>query len=413
MFEYVIIGNGVAGATAAQSLVQTDPAAKAHILGEEPYPYYYRPRLWEFLAGEIEQSALYFRPVEWYATQRILVHLGTRAIALDPAEHRLTLATGEVIKYDHLLLATGARPFVPPIAGANRTGVFTLRTIDDALAIRAYAAGRRRAVVIGGGLLGLETARALSALGLEVIIVESAPHLLSRQLDGEGAQMLQARLQVVGLRRILTNVEPIAILGNEAVTGVQLKDGQTVAGELVLVSAGILPQVELARAAGLAVNRGVVVDQHLRTSAADIYAAGDVAEFEKRVYGLVPPTIEQARVAAANMMGSQKATYSGTLPSATLKIVGIDLASLGEASAEGSQYVILRQANEAAGLYKRLVLRDGVIVGAILLGDKQSLQSLKQLITTRRNVSAYKDQLLDEKFDLKALAQGQLSHPPD
>jgi nitrite reductase (NADH) large subunit len=406
MFKYVIVGNGVAGVTAAQSLVQTDPAAKVHVLGEEPYPYYHRPRLWEFLAGEIEQSALYFRPAEWYATQRILVHLETRVIALNPAEHRLTLSTGEVIKYDRLLLATGARPFVPPIAGANKTGVFTLRTIDDALAIRAYAAGRRRAVVIGGGLLGLETARALNALGLEVIVVESAPHLLPRQLDREGAQMLQARLQAMGLRRILTDVEPIAILGNEVVTGVQLKDGQTIAGEMVLISAGILPQVELARAAGLAVNRGVIVDRYLRTSAADVYAAGDVAEFEKRVYGLIPPTIEQARVAAANMVGGQKAIYSGTLPSATLKIVGIDLASLGEATAEGSQYVVLRQADETTGLYKRLVLRDGAIVGAILLGDTQSLQLLKQLITTRRNVSAYKDRLLNEEFDLKALAQG-------
>jgi len=403
--RYVVVGNGVAGVTAAQSLVRADPAAEVHIFGEEPYPYYQRPRLWEFLAGEIEQQTLYFRPSDWYAAKGIQVHLGGRVTALDPAEHRLTLADGGNIHYDRLLLATGAQPFVPPFAGTDKDGVFTLRTLDDARAMKAYAADIRSVVVIGCGLLGLETARALLSLGLNVTVLESEPRLLPRQLDEEGAQVLQARLEATGLH-FLTNAQTETILGNERVTGVRLRDGRVVEGEMVLISTGIRSRVELAREAGLEVNRGLIVDEQLRTSAADVYAAGDVAEFEEIVYGIIPAAIEQAQVAAANMVSEGSATYSGTVPATTLKIVGIDLTSLGDATAAGDEFDILRQTDPAAGVYRRLTLRDGKIVGAILLGDTQNIRPLKQLIATGRDVSAYNDRLLDENLDLKALAQG-------
>jgi NAD(P)H-nitrite reductase large subunit len=432
--RYVIVGNGVAGVTAAQSIARADPAAEVHIFGEEPYPYYQRPRLWEFLAGEIEQETLYFRTLEWYAAKGIQVHLGARVTALDPTEHRLTLADGDSIQYDRLLLATGARSFVPPFAGADKNGVFTLRTLDDAQAMRAYACGepfgyaqdrRRRtagnaysAVVIGGGLLGLETARALLALGLRcehlsgrlgVSVIEYAPHLLPRQLDAEGAHVLQTRLEAMGLH-FLADATTEAILGNGAVRSVRLKDGRVVDGGLVLISTGIRSRVELAREAGLEVNRGLIVDEQLRTSAADVYAAGDVTEFEGVVYGIIPAATEQAQVAAANMVADDSATYSGTLPATTLKIVGIDLTCLGDATATGNEFVVLRQVDPAAGVYRRLTLRDGKIVGAILLGVTQDVQPLKQLIATERDVSAYSDRLLDEDLDLKALAQQSANH---
>lgn len=414
LFEgrYVIVGNGVAGVTAAQSLVRADPSAEVHILGAEPYPYYPRPRLWEFLAGEIEQETLFFRPLEWYAAKGIQVHLDTRVTALDPAEHRLTLADGSTIHYDRLLLATGARSFVPPFAGADKDGVFTLRTLDDARAMKAYACGEHRrtandarsVVVIGSGLLGLETARALLSLGLDVSVIESEPHLLRRQLDAEGAQFLQARLEAMGLQ-FLTGAMTETILGNERATGVRLKDGRVVEGEMVLIATGIRSRVELARAAGLEVNHGVIVDEQLRTSATDIYAAGDVAEFGGVIYGIIPAAVEQARAAAANMVADGSAIYGGTVPATTLKIVGIDLTCLGDATASGDGCVILRQVDPATGVYRRLALRDGKIVGAILLGDTQNVQPVKQLIATERDVSAYSDQLLDEDLDLKALAQ--------
>jgi nitrite reductase (NADH) large subunit len=473
LLRYVIVGNGVAGVTAAQSIVRADPGAEVHIFGAEPYSYYQRPRLLEFLAGEIEQQTLYFRPLEWYAAKGIQVHLGARVIALDPAEHRLTLADGGSIHYDRLLLATGGRAFVPPFAGADRDGVFTLRTLDDARAIKTYACGepfdyaqdrRRRtasgvrsATVIGGGLLGLETARALLSLRLDVSVIECKPHLLPRQLDAEGAQVLQARLEALGLH-ILTDAATETILGtenqNERACSVRLTDGRVVEGDIVLISTGVRSRVELAREAGLEVNRGLIVDEQLRTSAADVYAAGDVAEFacgepfgfaqdkcrrtEGVVYGIIPAAIEQAQVAAANMVADPSttlrrgsgqgsghrplassghrpsassghggsATYSGTVPATTLKIVGIDLTCLGEATATGDGYVVLRQVDPVAGVYRRLALRDGKIVGAILLGDTQNVRLLKQLIATGRDVSAYSEQLLDENLDLKALAKG-------
>jgi nitrite reductase (NADH) large subunit len=399
MQRYVIVGNGVAGVTAAQSIVQADPAAEVHIFGAEPYPYYQRPRLWEFLAGEIEQQTLYF------------------------------LANGGSIHYDRLLLATGARPFVPPFAGTDQDGVFTLRTLDDARAMKAYVNDIRSALVIGCGLLGLETARALLSLGLrrersaerlDVTALESASHLLPRQLDAEGAQVLQARLEAMGLH-FLTGAETEAILGNGRVTGVRLKacpehsrrDGRLVEGQLVLISTGIRSRVELAREAGLEVDRGLIVDEQLRTSAADVYAAGDVAQFEGIVYGIIPAATEQAGVAAANMVTDPStssghggsATYSGTVPATTLKIVGIDLTCLGDATAAGDEFFVLRQVDPAIGVYRRLALRDGKIVGAILLGDTQNVRPLKQLIATGRDVSAYSDRLLDGTLDLKALAQ--------
>jgi nitrite reductase (NADH) large subunit len=403
MKQYVIVGSGIAGITAAQTIVRADPAAEVEIFGAEPYPYYYRPRLWEFIAGQAEQETLFFRPKAWYAEHGIHLHLGVRVTGLNPQAHSLTLADGSSAKYDRLLLATGCRPFTPPFEGIDKKGVFTLRSIEDAISIKEYSQGVSTAAIIGGGLLGIETARALTSLNLDVSVIEFMPHLLPLQLDAEGAQVLQSLLESMGMR-ILTGAATEAILGDEFPTGVRIKDGRVVDAELVLISTGIRPRIKLAEEAGLDVNRGVVVNQQMRTSAADIYAAGDVAEFEGTIYGIIPAAIDQAQVAAANMVTSGSATYNGTIPATTLKIAGIDLTSLGEATATGDEFVILRKVDAAAGVYRRLTLRDGKVVGAILLGDTQSVRPVKQLIATGRDVSAYSERLLDEDFDLKSLA---------
>lgn len=402
--RHVIVGNGVAGVTAAQEFVRSDPAAEVHIFGAEPYPYYRRPLLWEFIAGQLEQDALYFRPAEWYAGRGIHLHLGTQVTSLDPSAHRITLADGSSVQYDRLLLATGSRPSIPACEGTGNEGVFTLRTLDDALAIKAYAQQVSTAVVIGGGLLGLETARALHTAGLDVTVVEFFPYLLPRQLDVEGAQVLQSLLEAQGLR-VLTGGTTEAILGNGRATGIRLKDGRLVPGELGLFSTGIRSEVALAQAAGLSVNRGIVVDQRLQTSVEDIFAAGDVAEFEGRVYGIIPPAIEQARVAAAQMVAPGSAAYTGSLPTTTLKIVGAELASLGECLAEGDAYTHLRHTNTAAGQYRKVVLRGGRIAGAILLNDKERVRPITQLIEQGTDVSAYAGRLVDDDFDLKTLLQ--------
>jgi len=404
--KYVIVGNGVACVTAAQAITQADPAAEVHIFGAEPYPYYRRPLLWEFIAGQIEQDALYFRPPAWYAERGMHLHLGVQATALDPAAHRLTLADGSTAEYDRLLLATGGRSFVPPVEGTDKEGVFTLRTLEDALAIKAYAQRASAAVVIGGGLLGLETARALRTAGLDVTVVEFFPYLLPRQLDTEGADVLQSLLEAQGLQ-VITSGATEAILGEGRADGIRLKDGRAVAGELILFSTGIRSETALAQAAGLEVNRGVIVDEHLQTSAEDIFAAGDAAEFEGQVYGIIPAAIEQARIAAANMVASGSTTYTGTIPATTLKVAGAELTSMGESVAEGDEYTPLRRADMEAGRYRKFVLREGRIVGAILLNDKERLQPTTQLIEQGVDVSALVNvnRLLDDDFDLKSLLQ--------
>jgi nitrite reductase (NADH) large subunit len=399
---YVIVGNGVAGVTAAQAIAREEPSAEVHIYGAEPYPYYRRPLLWEFIAGQIEQDELLFRPIDWYAERGIHLHLGSDVASLDPVAHRLTMTDGSQVTYERLLLATGACPFVPPCEGADKAGVFTLRTLEDALAIKAYARGVSTAVVIGGGLLGLETARALRTAGLDVGVVEFFPYLLPRQLDQDGADVLQSILEAQGLH-IVTSGTTKAILGDERADGIRLEDGRSVPGELVLFSTGIRSNLALAQAAGLKVNRGIVVDGQLQTSAEDVFAAGDAAEFEERVYGIIPAAIEQARIAAANMVSPGSVTYEGTLPSTTLKIAGADLTSLGECVVESDEHIQLRHADVATGHYRKLVLHEGRIVGAILLNDRDRVRSVVHLIEQQVDVSAHTDYILDDDFDLESL----------
>lgn len=403
--NFTIIGNGVAGNTAALALSRLVPGARIDLYAAEAHPYYPRPLLPEFLAGELDLEHLYFKPLSWYAGRNIALHLGVPVAAIIPQEHRITLADGTKAGYDRLLLAAGAQAWVPPIRGADKPGVFTLRTVDDALAIRSYARQARRAIVIGGGLLGLEAARALRVLGLQVRVVEFLPRLLPRQLDAEGAAVLQGLIEGRGIE-IMLDVAAEEVLEADGVRGLRLKDGREMEGELVLVSTGIRSNVALARQADLEVSHGVVVDEHLRTSAADVYAAGDVAEFDGRVYGIVPAAIEQARVAAAHMAGDESATYQGTVPFTTLKVTGIDLTSVGVIMPEEgreAEYQELRRTDGAQGLYRKLVLKDGRIVGAILLGDKARVGPVTQLINQPVDVSAHVERLLDDDFDLKSL----------
>ncbi|MCX7682186.1 MAG: FAD-dependent oxidoreductase [Anaerolineae bacterium] len=405
MTTYIIVGSGVAGVTAAQHIARAAPSAEVHLFGEEPYPYYRRPLLWEFIAGQIEQEEVYFRPPDWYARQGIHLHLGVEVSSLDIEAHQVVLKDGARMRYERLLLATGARPYVPPCAGIDRKGVFTLRTLDDALAIKAYTGQVTAALIIGGGLLGLETARALRLAGVpEVTVIEFFPHLMPRQLDAEGAAVLQSLLEAQGIH-VVTDGVVEAVLGGEQVEGVRLRDGRELKGELVLFSTGIRSETRLAQAAGLQVNQGIVVDQYMRTSAEDVFAAGDAAEFAGTVYGIIPAAIEQARVAAANMVTPESTVYAGTLPITTLKIAGAEVSSLGVCTPSGDGFVTLRATDLAAGRYRKLVLRDGQIVGAILLNDPGRVRPVSRLIEQGVDVSAYVDHLLDDDFDPQSLLQ--------
>jgi len=415
--KFVIIGNGVAGVTAARAL--SEAGAEVEVYTQEVHHYYPRPRLQEFLTGEIELEELPFYPPAWYEERDISVYLRAEVVGLDPAWKRINLTDGRQVLYDRLLLATGSRPFVPPIEGVGQDGVFTLRTVEDALAIKKWAAGAKRAVVVGGGLLGLEAARVLMALGLGVAVLEQGPYLLSRQLDAEGGTLLRELIEAMGIEVVL-EASSQAILGDGTsplppsipptlggrgagglASGVLLQDGRRIEGDLILISAGVRCNVRLAQEAGLEVKRGVVVDEHLRTSAEDIYAAGDVAEFRGRAYGIIPAAIEQARAAARNMLGEEVA-YEGTIPSNTLQVMGIDCTSIGVVNPPaGEGYQELRKSE--GGVYKKLVLQEGRLVGAILLGDKKDIGPISRLVKVGSDVSRYAERLLDGDFNWKKL----------
>lgn len=397
----VIVGNGIAGVTAARIMKETNPETQVSIYTDENSHYYPRPRLYEVLSGKAKPQDITVFSEEWYRNKGITVQLNKKAVNIDIKQKMLILDDQSKVSYDKLLLANGGHCFVPPIKGAEKKGVFTLRTIRDALTIKEFATKTKKAVVIGGGLLGLELASSLSKLGQQVTVVELFPRLLPRQLDADGAAILKKRIESNGISVVL-GAKTFEILGNK-VCGIQLDSGETILGDIALFSAGIRSNLELASEAGIKVNRGVVVDGHLRTSDEDVYAVGDVAEFEGTVYGIIPAAMEQAKIAAANMLGNKQNVYTGTVPSNTLKVVGIDLTSVGVVNPEDPKYEEIKKSDPKKGIYKKLVLDKGKIVGAILLGDKKGVTSIKKMIAQKTDITEYGDSILNDDFDYKKL----------
>jgi nitrite reductase (NADH) large subunit len=390
----VIVGNGVAGINTVLTVSKNRPDADITVYSEERYLYYPRPKLWDFLSGKISLEQLYFYPQSWYDERGIKVHLGRSVKEIKPGDKTVTLDNGQSAPYDCLLLATGSLASVPPIENVKCPGVFTLRSVDDALAIRKYAGGARAAVVIGGGLLGLESARGLKDLGLEVTVVEFFPWLLPKQLDQQGAVVLNKKFEGMGIQ-VVTGAASQAIEGDGRATGVLLKDGRHLPGELVLISTGVRCHTALAVAAGLKVNRGVIVDEHLRTDGPDIYAVGDVAEFDGRSYGIIPAAIEQARIAGANIAGQVNEAYRGTVPSNTLKVVGVDLTTVGTFNAPNESYQEHRFLDPDKGIYRKFVVNENRIVGAILLGVPKEVVSTLKLIREAQPLSVPIESLLN------------------
>lgn len=391
--HYVIIGSGVAGITAALELSRRQ-AGPVDVYTDEPHTYYYRPQLSHFMAGEISLDELLKRSPEWYAQKGIQLHLNTPVRQLDPDRKQLFLADGTPVAYDRLLIAAGSLPLVPRMEGATKAGVFTWRTLSDALAIKERAARSRQAVVIGGGLLGLEAAHGLHKAGLDVTVLEFFPRLLPRQLDQDGATVLQQLIERLGLR-VAVGAETQELLGDEEVTGVRLKDGREFPAQLVVVAAGVRCNVALAAGTALAVERGVVVDEHMATNLPDIYAAGDIASFQGRTWAIAPVAQAQGRIAAANMAG-EPLVYQAAPPSTTLKIVGLDLTSVGMTQPEPEEagYVETRQTDIAAGRYKKLVLKEGRLVGAIVIGDKVLAKKLEGMVEEKTPLTVEEVQLV-------------------
>lgn len=397
----VIIGNGLAGTLAAKTLRELDGDVTIDVFGEEAHPYYPRPNLIEFLAGRLPYERLFAFPQGWAERQRIGLHLGVKVSRIRAEEKAIETDSGRTVPFDVLLMANGARASIPSLRGSGRKGVFVLRTLDDALAILGRLEGRTKAAVIGGGLLGLEIARALRTRGAEVRVVEFLDRLLPRQLDETGAGILKDQIERTGIAVRLGTVTE-EILGDVEVRGLRFEGGEEVEAEVVVVAAGVKPDIELAANAGLRVERGIMVDDRLRTSLPGVFAAGDVAEHRGRVYGMIPASFEQCRAAAHNMLG-RDLPYEGTVSSATLKVVGLDVTSAGVAVPEGPGYKAVTRQVPEEGLYKKIVLREGRLVGAIWMGTKKGAAEICRLAALNKDVSGRENELLEDGFDFSGI----------
>jgi len=376
----VLVGNGMAGVNVIEQLLKLtgDDTFDITIFGEEHHPNYNRILLSSVLAGDADLDSIVLHDWEWYRSHGIRLYTGHRVTQINARQQTVTSDQGVTVPYDELILATGSIPFILPIPGADKKGVIAFRSIADCRYMMDAARHCRKAVVIGGGLLGLEAARGLLNLGMDVSVVHLMEHLMERQLDPTASRMLEAELRKQGMKFLLSK-KTKRILGDERVTGVQFDDGTSVEADLVVMAVGIRPNVELAKSTGLTVNRGIVVDDLLRTSDPHIHAVGECAEHRGIVYGLVAPLYEQGHVLAKKLAGVPSEPYQGSVVATQLKVSGVNVFSAGEfMDAPDTQCFKIH--DEAKVVYKKAVFRDGKAVGGILFGDTGEQTELFRLI---------------------------------
>jgi NADPH-dependent 2,4-dienoyl-CoA reductase/sulfur reductase-like enzyme/ferredoxin len=398
----VVIGTGIAGITAVEEMRKLHPDVDISVVGAEHHDFYNRMAISRLVDEDTTADKLSLMSSDWARRRRVLYLPGLPVAAIDRRRREIIPTEGVPLPYDRLVLAMGARSRIPAIEGIELPGSFALRTIDDALEVRRHVRrpGLRRAVVIGGGLLGLEAAYHLVQTGLRVWIVGRGEWPANRKLDEHAGGLLSQMLQDLGIEYV-PNAEPRRLVGREAVEGVELMDGRVLQAGLCLVAAGIVPDVGLAREADLEVVQGVVVDDHMRTSDPAIYAAGDVIEYRGRRFGLWPASVDQAIVAATNLLGGDL-PYHATMAPAQLKVPGIDLLSVGEIAPRGLEEQEVRIADRHARRYRKLVLRNGRAIGAIAIGSPALFDGIADAVQTGRDLSAQLDAI--ERGDWSALA---------
>ncbi len=413
--KIVVIGNGMAGARVVEEIMGRVPGEFDFVMfGAEPYGNYNRIFLSNVLNQTQEPEDIFINPLSWYKENNVVLHAGIKVFQIDTQRkiifgrellpkaaaygtHDENSLRGDIIEesYDYAIIATGSRPFVPPMEGFGVPGTFLFRTIDDCDQIAEYAKGCRRAIVIGGGLLGLEAARGLMTHNLEVTVVEAAPQLMPAQLDVESAQMLKRTMEAMGLM-VLTERKTSQIHSADGqVRSLVFSDGATLAADMVVVSAGIRPITEVAKDSGLTVNKGIVCNDQMQTSDPSIFALGECVEHRSKLYGLVEPIWEQARTMADIISGfNPQAAYVGSKTGTKLKVMGVDLVSLGEKDAKdpADEVVVYREPNR--GIYKKLVIRNNKILGAILLGDTDAADALIQMFNNEQIVPENRSELL-------------------
>jgi len=389
----VVIGNGMAGMRTVEELLALAPDLyDITVFGAEPHGNYNRILLSPVLAGEKTVDDIMLNTREWYAQNGITLHAGDPVEHIDRHRRVVRARSGLEVRYDRLLLATGSKPFIIPVPGHQLPGVLAFRDIQDVEGMLAAARDHRRAVVIGGGLLGLEAANGLMRQGMDVTVVHVTDALMNQQLDKPAARLLQSALERRGMRFLL-DAQTSEITGVDRVTGIRFKDGTEIAADLVVMTAGVRPNIALAQGAGLHCERAIVVDDTLQTFDPRVYAVGECVQHRRALFGLVAPIWEQAKVCAGHLAGTGHRRYVQQAAPTRLKVTGIDLYSVGDfIGGEGSEDLVLRDARR--GVYKRLVLDGGRLVGAVLYGDVQDGPWYFELIQKGADVTTLRHHLL-------------------
>jgi len=364
----VVVGNGMAGMACLDHILQKRPHIHVTVISEEPHYNYNRILLSSVLAGEKSLDEIYINTKEWYDQNKINLLLSTKAVDVNSQEKNVTTADGRCIPYDLLLLATGSLPFIPPIQDVQKEGVYVFRNIADTEQILERCKTSKKAVVIGGGLLGLEAARGIQQHGPQVTVVHNSGTLMNVQLDDVGGKFLKREIEKLGIH-VLLNKNAEKFLGNGHIEEIQFKDGSTLEADLVVIACGIRPNIELAKKAGLQVNRGIVANDFMETSDPSIFAVGECVEHRGVCYGLVAPLYDQGRVLAATMTGDKGLIYEGSTPAAKLKVMGIELFSAGKVQSHTEETDTITYEDHIEGVYKKLLLEKNQIIGTILIGD--------------------------------------------
>lgn len=388
----VIVGNGMAAARLVDELAKTALGRYAvAVIGEEPRLAYNRVLLSSVLAGETGSHEIELRPADWWRHRGVTVRYGYRVTEIDVGRRELKIEGEESMEYSKLVLATGSTPLRLNVPGADLAGVHTFRDTRDVDLLLTLAAGKKRVVVVGGGLLGLEAAYGLAKAGAPVTLLHLMDRLMERQLDASAADLLKTLVERKGIR-ILLNASTARIHGEGHVEAVELADGSRIEADAVIFAAGIRPNIALAKDAGIAVNRGIVVNDVMQTASPDIYALGECAEHHGTCYGLVEPAYEQARVLAGHLAG-RPASYQGSVVSTNLKVSGVSVFSAGDfMGGEGSESLVLT--DRRRGTYKKLVIADGRLTGAVLIGDTIDALWYIELIRNREKVAAIRTDMM-------------------
>ncbi|HEY3396410.1 MAG TPA: FAD-dependent oxidoreductase [Armatimonadota bacterium] len=415
-YDYVIVGNSTAAVAAVESLRTQDMEGTLAVISREPQAAYCAPLITYVLAGKIPEEQLAYRPADFYERMKVETLLGAEVTELRPEAHEVVLADGTTIGYGKLLLATGGTPIVPPLPGVDLAGVYTFTRYEDMCRVREYLEHRQvnEAVVVGGGMIGVKTAEALVKLGIKTTIVELLDRVLAQALDEKGSVAARRALADGGVR-VVTSTGATGLGGSEVgVVGVQLDSGETLPAQLVIMAIGVRPNTTLAQAAGCAVKRGVIVNDHMQTSLPDVYAAGDVAEGydvllgESRPVAIWPSAYLQGQVAGANMAGSDTA-YEGSVAMNSIQICGLPTISVGLTNAAPGDEVL--ESTSANGRdYRRIVIRDGKIVGAIFVGDIDRAGIITGLIRDAIDVSDFKHKLIGRDLGMLSLPKDYRLH---